>query len=335
MFRQQTQALFLHGARASPFQQTALPAAMQLNASLTNFQMCYFGARTKLQFGTDSPAFSNKYHRGLYHGKTHGQRRQRCFSMKYSLITMKPNLMRRTFFSQVLGMDLRLWVSMKARRTIMKRGSFDNYILKTKTEHIDSKFGLYLRSLMKQKLRNPQMSIPVIAGTHTQPRTRKTKYWEYRNIPSIYKPAGVNLTEDTSKLYLKTPQEMSRHEIAELERELKEMTERGLEDNFPDELAEIEFQKDPNRKLIQSKLKQLMKLRHGVIRRYFDKYKYKKNHRNEIIEAAEETETVLKELLKGDYVHFLDACPEIREFMEQVNKDKAQKEQVILEKRGR
>ena len=52
--------------------------------------------------------------------------------MKYSLITMKPNVMRRTFFSQILGMNLRVWVSMKARRNIMKKGSFDNYILTTK-----------------------------------------------------------------------------------------------------------------------------------------------------------------------------------------------------------
>ena len=46
-------------------------------------------------FGTDNPAYSRKYHKGLYHGKTHGQRRQRCFSMKYSLITMKPNTMKK------------------------------------------------------------------------------------------------------------------------------------------------------------------------------------------------------------------------------------------------
>jgi len=75
--------------------------------------------------------------------------------MKYSLVTMKPNVMRRTFFSQILGMHLRVWVSMKARRTIMKRGSFDNYILKTKPEQLDSKFGLFIRQLMRQKQKDP------------------------------------------------------------------------------------------------------------------------------------------------------------------------------------
>lgn len=69
--------------------------------------------------------------------------------MKYSLITMKPNVMRRTFFSQILGMNLRVWVSMKARKNIMKKGSFDNYILRTKPEQLDSKFGMYIRNLMR------------------------------------------------------------------------------------------------------------------------------------------------------------------------------------------
>jgi len=38
---------------------------------------------------------------------------------------------------------------MHARRCIMKAGSFDNYLLETKTKYIDSRMGLHLRSLMK------------------------------------------------------------------------------------------------------------------------------------------------------------------------------------------
>ena len=117
-------------------QSSSLIPFMALNQSspatlMGAYPQFYFGSRTKLAFGTERPQQSNKYHRGLFHKKTHGQRRQRCFSMKYSLITMKPNVMRRSFFSQILGMNLRVWVSMKARRTIMKKGSFDNYILST------------------------------------------------------------------------------------------------------------------------------------------------------------------------------------------------------------
>lgn len=58
-----------------------------------------------------------------------------------------------------------------------------------------------------------------------------------------------------------------------------------------------------------------------MIKSYFEKNKYKKNHRNEIIQAAEETEASMQELLREDYVHFMDVYPEIREFMEQCNRD--------------
>jgi hypothetical protein len=39
-------------------------------------------------------------------------------------------------------------ISIKARKCIMKAGSLDNYLLQTKPADIDSKFGLYLRSLI-------------------------------------------------------------------------------------------------------------------------------------------------------------------------------------------
>ena len=61
---------------------------------------------------------------------------------------MKPNIMRKSYYSELLKKNLKIWVSMKARRCIIKKGSLDNYLLKTKPEHIDSKFGLHLRSLI-------------------------------------------------------------------------------------------------------------------------------------------------------------------------------------------
>ena len=56
----------------------------------------------------------------------------------------------------------------------MKAGSLDNYLLRTKTKDIDSKFGLYLRDLIEKKLKNPDFEIGYIPGTATLPRTRKT-----------------------------------------------------------------------------------------------------------------------------------------------------------------
>ena len=40
-------------------------------------------------------------------------------------------------------------ITMKARKCIIKAGSLDNYLLQTKPENIDSKFGIYLRSLIQ------------------------------------------------------------------------------------------------------------------------------------------------------------------------------------------
>jgi len=100
-------------------------------------------------FNTDTPAKSNRNARGLYHGKTHGQRFQRCFSMKKSIITMMPNVKSRNLRSDTLDMSFKLDITTKAKRCIMKAGSLDNYLLQTKPEKIDSKFGVYLRSLIQ------------------------------------------------------------------------------------------------------------------------------------------------------------------------------------------
>jgi ribosomal protein L28 len=69
--------------------------------------------------------------------------------MKKSIITMKPNVKSRNLFSEILGQSFKLDITMKARKCIMKAGSLDNYLLQTKPADIDSKFGLYLRTLVQ------------------------------------------------------------------------------------------------------------------------------------------------------------------------------------------
>lgn len=140
-----------------------------------------FSSQARLMFGTDTPAQSNRYHRGLFHGKTHGQRKKRVFSMKYRIETQKPNIFRKRLRSDILGTEFRLWISTKARKCIMKAGSLDNYLLNTKPERIGSKFGLHLRGLIKEKLKNPEgFKLDYIPGTSRCKRTRKTKQWEFR-----------------------------------------------------------------------------------------------------------------------------------------------------------
>ena len=42
---------------------------------------------------------------------------------------MKPNIMRKTYFSKILRKNLKITVSMKANRCIIKKGGIDKYLL--------------------------------------------------------------------------------------------------------------------------------------------------------------------------------------------------------------
>lgn len=136
--------------------------------------------------------------------------------------------------------------------------------------------------------------MPVIPGHATQTKTKNSRYWAYKNIPTVYKPVTANLQEDETEFYLKTPQEMSRYELAELETEMRAVAEGLAEEEEEPTAAELEeMKKDPLYQKMLVKMKQLMKLRHGVIKSYFEKNKYKKAYRNEIIQAAEESEVAI------------------------------------------
>ena len=71
--------------------------------------------------------------------------------MKWHTVTQKPNITRKRLRSDILGRTFKLWISMKARKCIMKAGSLDNYLLQTKPEKIGSRFGLHLRGVIRAK----------------------------------------------------------------------------------------------------------------------------------------------------------------------------------------
>jgi ribosomal protein L28 len=52
--------------------------------------------------------------------------------MKKSIVTMKPNVKSRNLHSEVLQQSFKLDITMKARKCIIKAGSLDNYLLRTK-----------------------------------------------------------------------------------------------------------------------------------------------------------------------------------------------------------
>ena len=83
------------------------------------------------------------------------------------------------------------------------------------------------------------MPLPIIPGNNTVRRAAKGgRYWEKKNFPTIYSPNKYRLQDDKTECYIKTPQEMSRHELAELEAELKEIVSEG--NNEKEELQPTE-----------------------------------------------------------------------------------------------
>ena len=93
---------------------------------------------------------------------------------------MKPNIKRKVLRSEFLQRDFKNYITMKARRCIMKAGSFDKYLLTTSPKDIDSKFGLYVRDLIIKKQKDPSLEIGYIPGNATMSRTKKTNIWEYK-----------------------------------------------------------------------------------------------------------------------------------------------------------
>jgi hypothetical protein len=81
-------------------------------------------------------------------------------------------------------------------------------------------------------------------------------------------PVHVKANEDQSKYFLKTPSEMSRFEISNLEQMLREIDE--PDEFIPDEemYASEEF------KELKSQMLAIQPIRHSTIKKYFDKFKY-------------------------------------------------------------
>lgn len=85
---------------------------------------------------------------------------------------------------------------------------------------------------------------------------------------------------------------MSRYELAELEKELREVQEPTHEvleladgEEIPDYIKEI-----PEFIDYQNQLRALIPLRHGTIKRYFERWKYHKRYREDILATAEKSE---------------------------------------------
>lgn len=99
---------------------------------------------------------------------------------------------------------------------------------------------------------------------------------------------------------------MSRFEIGELEKLLKEIDE-------PDEFLPDEDVSDmPEFLELKEQVKLMQPIRHGIIKKYLDKYKWQKRKREDIMRTVEKSEESPRLILGDDYVHYLDAMPEYK-----------------------
>lgn len=76
-------------------------------------------------------------------------------------------------------------------------------------------------------------------------------------------------------------------------------------------LASEEFQD------LRAQMLAIQPLRHGVIRKYFDKFKFQKKKRDLLLSVLQESEEQAAEILSpsGEFIPFQDAIPEIKTFL--------------------
>ena len=151
-------------------------------------------------------------------------------------------------------------------------------------------------------------------------------------------PAHVKVSEDHSKYYIKSPSEMSRYELAELEQELREIEDPDLaeEEAWPEGEPVPEWVKQkPEFIECKRQLEILIPLRHACIKKFFMKSRYHKTEREEILAEAEKSESFIQKFMEDEYVHFIDAIPEIKEFLEELKAKETKKIELSEKQSGR
>ena len=275
-------------------------------------------------FRTLNNAHSNKSQRGLYHGKTHGPKFKVSFSDKRHRYSQKPNVQKKKFYSDILEQFITLNVTTYAIKNVIKAGCFDNYILYTDHKKMNSQMGMYLRKLMRQKLKNPDFEVPYIPFQAKVKKRARPRPRYLRNMPGVYIPAHMKQTEDFSQWHEKLPSEMTRDEIADFQALMKDPDVNRHKDK-------AWKRKQPEFISLKKELLLLQPMRHDVIRKYWNLNKNSEVGRMKILKYAEQTEEFTKYVLEEDYIYYRDAIPEIDEFLEQVEREK----QISIEKKRR
>ncbi|KAA1475347.1 mitochondrial 50S ribosomal protein L28-like protein [Dentipellis sp. KUC8613] len=97
---------------------------------------------------------------GLYHGAMKQYGNNVPFSKHKTRRTWLPNVHSKRLFSDALGVNVRVKLSTRALKTINKYGSFDQYVLQTKSELLGWE-GMRLRMLVREALERKARAEPL------------------------------------------------------------------------------------------------------------------------------------------------------------------------------
>ncbi|CAD8145731.1 unnamed protein product [Paramecium octaurelia] len=162
----------------------------------------------------------------LWHGKQPKSGNQTCFSEKKTRRSWMPNVQKQTYESLILGRRIHVKVTAKTMKCIRKAGSFDNYILLTKPQDLDSIYGEYLRKLMLTKINDPSFEIPHVLKARPHKFSRRAQRFS-RRPAVVWHPPEIR-HKDLTFLKIRTPNEMNPEEL----RKLREYD--SLKDKFED-----------------------------------------------------------------------------------------------------
>lgn len=87
-------------------------------------------------------------HKGIYDGKGLMFGYKPTFSEKKTKKVWKPNVQRKTYYSEILEEKLKYEMTTSAMRSIDRAGGFDNYIIKTSDKRLVSKAAIELKKHM-------------------------------------------------------------------------------------------------------------------------------------------------------------------------------------------
>ncbi|XP_067042664.1 large ribosomal subunit protein bL28-like [Acropora muricata] len=112
-------------------------------------------------FPKRAKTFPEQVHQGIFHGKGYMYGHETTFSGKKTKRVWKPNVVRKTYYSEVLEQKMRFQFSTHALRCIDKAGGFDNYIINTKEKWLHSRTAIEMKRLMFEVLKCKEQGMPM------------------------------------------------------------------------------------------------------------------------------------------------------------------------------